>query len=191
MCLNRKLTGGVWRRPCTELSSVFIMHFSSFSPFPKSKIYPPTSPSDFGPQKEEVEVVGGACLSSRVEEEGRVLCGPLPCLLLLVGSIVVGGAPCPAFPAPFVCLRPSSGDSLRRPRFVPSLLLLLLLCCDLLLHSRCREGGAETGPRPVSQVFYAVSRPSEAFSRVRRQKQQAELSPPWWQHFATCCPVYW
>lgn len=160
MCLNRKLSDSVWQRPSKETSSVFIMHFSSFSPFPKSKIHPPTSPSDFGPREEEVEVVGGVCLSSRVEEEGGVLCGPLSRLLLLVGSIGMGGGvtPCPAcpFPAPFVCLRPSSGDSWRRLRSVP----------NLLLHSRCREGGAETGPHPVSQVFYAFSRPSEAFSRV-------------------------
>lgn len=92
----------------------------------------------------------------------------------MVGS---GVAPCPAFPAPFVCLHPSTGNSWRHPRVVPSLLLFLLLCCDLLLHSRCREGGAETGPCPISQVFYAVSRPSEAFSRVRRQKQRAECHP--------------
>lgn len=148
MRLNRKLTDSVWQRSSTELSSVFIMHFSSFSPLPKSKIHPPVSLSKFGPWEEEVEVV---------EEEGGVLCGPFSCLLLLVGSIEMGGRPACPFPASFICLRASSSNSWRRPRCVPFLLLLLFLCCDLPLHSRCREGGAETGPRPISQVFYAFS----------------------------------
>lgn len=62
---------GVSQQHSAELSCVFIIYFSSFLPFPKSKIYPSASPSDWGPQEEEVAAVGGA--SRQGAERGRRL----------------------------------------------------------------------------------------------------------------------